>query len=159
MIEATAELVRRDPAMKNVQIEIAGEPVWARGDAEWLREVFLNLLLNAAQAMDAKGVVRVTVAANAVVTVRDQGPGIPIERREQVFEPFFTTKPLGTGSRPRDRETACRIARRHGRRGRGRDGRRAIRGAARSARTRQSPQSPRRKPRKRPARLMRDGPN
>ena len=97
MIEATAELVRRDPAMKNVQIEIAGDPVWAHGDAEWLREAFLNLLLNAAQAMDAKGVVRVTVGANAVITVRDQGPGIPIERREQVFEPFFTTKPLGTG--------------------------------------------------------------
>jgi PAS domain S-box-containing protein len=97
VIEATADLMRRDPAMKNVQIELAGERLWVRGDAEWLREVFLNLLLNAAQAMDGKGVVRVTVGDDAVITVRDQGPGIPIERREQVFEPFFTTKPLGTG--------------------------------------------------------------
>jgi PAS domain S-box-containing protein len=97
VIEATTEMVRRDPAMKNVQIAIAGDPVWAHADAEWLREAFLNLLLNAAQAMDARGVVRVTVDSNAVITVCDQGPGIPIERREQVFEPFFTTKPLGTG--------------------------------------------------------------
>ena len=97
VIEATADLLRRDPAMKNVQIEVAGAPVWARGDAEWLREVFLNLLLNAAQAMDAKGVMHVTVAQDAVITVRDEGPGIPVGRQEQVFEPFFTTKPLGTG--------------------------------------------------------------
>ena len=97
VVEATADLIRRDPAVASVRIEIAGEAVWARGDAEWLHEVFLNLLLNAAQAMDSQGVVHVTVAESAVITVRDEGPGIPIERWEQVFEPFFTIKRLGTG--------------------------------------------------------------
>ena len=69
------------------------------GDAELLREVFLNLFLNAAQAVEGRGTVRVVVTDGEQVTiaVHDEGPGIPREIYEAIFEPFFTTKHSGTG--------------------------------------------------------------
>ena len=69
------------------------------GDAELLREVFLNLLLNAAQAMEGRGTIGVTIAggARADVDITDTGPGIPSDVAPKIFEPFFTTKRAGTG--------------------------------------------------------------
>jgi signal transduction histidine kinase len=63
-------------------------------------QVFMNLLLNAAQAIDGHGEVLVRVAlvddGHAVcVSVRDSGKGIAAEHLSRIFEPFFTTKPLG----------------------------------------------------------------
>jgi signal transduction histidine kinase len=77
-----------------------------RGDAAALGQVFLNLLINAAQAIpdgDAESneivVATRTVAAEVVIEVRDTGQGIAPEDLPHVFEPFFTTKAaeLGTG--------------------------------------------------------------
>lgn len=98
LLETTAESVRRDPAMAGLQFEVSGDAA-ALGDAELLREVFLNLLLNAAQAVDGLGTVRVGVARGdtITVTVHDDGPGIAQEHRDLIFEPFFTTKRSGTG--------------------------------------------------------------
>jgi signal transduction histidine kinase len=65
-----------------------------------VRAAILNLLLNAAQALGAHGRVAVTLSATpaeAVVVVRDSGPGIPLAIRDQIFEPFFTTKARGGG--------------------------------------------------------------
>jgi signal transduction histidine kinase len=64
-----------------------------------LREIFLNLLLNASQATEGRGRIRVAVGGGAEVTVRiaDDGPGLPADLHERVFEPFFTTKSTGTG--------------------------------------------------------------
>jgi two-component system sensor histidine kinase AtoS len=62
--------------------------------------VFVNLLMNAAHAMDGQGVIRVSVMpADQVchVVVQDSGPGIPPDVRERIFTPFFTTKSRGTG--------------------------------------------------------------
>jgi two-component system NtrC family sensor kinase len=55
--------------------------------------------LNAAQAMEHKGHISISISRDSetVITMRDQGSGIPNHLREQVFEPFFTTKRLGTG--------------------------------------------------------------
>jgi C4-dicarboxylate-specific signal transduction histidine kinase len=67
-----------------------------------LQQVLFNVLLNAAQAMD--GVGRIDVHADHAadgsirVSVRDSGPGIPVEHLERVFDPFFTTKPPGEGT-------------------------------------------------------------
>ena len=76
-----------------------GRDVPAIGDLELLHEVFLNLLLNAGQAMEGRGVVSVTVekGAMALVGIHDQGPGIPVALQAKLFEPFFTTKRSGTG--------------------------------------------------------------
>ncbi len=66
-----------------------------------LSEVLVNLLLNAREAIQGEGQIEVSIAEKAehrlVITVADNGPGIPPERREQVFEPYFTTKSKGTG--------------------------------------------------------------
>jgi signal transduction histidine kinase len=98
LAEATAESIRRQPAMAGLVVDVTGDAA-ARADAELLREVLLNVLLNAAQALDGRGAVRISLAQQeqAVVTICDEGPGIPAHLRESVFEPFFTTKHAGTG--------------------------------------------------------------
>lgn len=71
-----------------------------RANADQLKQVFLNLALNAIEAMSNKGRLIITTAgtANGVVTTfTDEGPGIPAKDRGHIFEPFFTTKPDGLG--------------------------------------------------------------
>ena len=66
-----------------------------------MTQVLVNLLLNAADAMDGKGQVAVTcesVAGRVRIAVGDEGPGIARELRRKVFDPFFTTKPPGQGT-------------------------------------------------------------
>ena len=93
-------IVRRDPAAHGIDISVHGEDVSVTADGELVRATILNLLLNAAQAMAGKGRISITTrrhAGSAVVDIRDTGPGIPVEIRDQIFEPFFTTKARGGG--------------------------------------------------------------
>jgi len=77
-----------------------------RADEGRLGQVFLNLLINAAQAMPegraTENEIRVVTGADdsgrALVEVRDSGPGIPPDVLDRIFEPFFTTKPIGVGT-------------------------------------------------------------
>jgi hypothetical protein len=65
-----------------------------------LEQVFLNICLNACQAMKTGGTLTVRSKSgdgNVVVEVEDPGPGIPSDLRAQVFKPFFTTKREGNG--------------------------------------------------------------
>jgi len=76
------------------------DPLWVKGDAPALEQLFLNLLLNAAQALDDGGRVEVTVARyrdGVSIAIRDTGRGIPLENMERIFEPFYSTRPEGTG--------------------------------------------------------------
>jgi signal transduction histidine kinase len=66
-----------------------------------INQVFLNLLVNAAQAMDHKGHLYLRSwqqGQNVCIEVRDTGPGIAPEHMKRLFEPFFTTKPVGSGT-------------------------------------------------------------
>lgn len=66
-----------------------------------LSQILLNVLLNAREATDGRGRIEITATADAedsiLVTVSDDGPGIPPERIERIFEPYFSTKEKGTG--------------------------------------------------------------
>jgi len=66
-----------------------------------IKQVFLNLVVNAAQAAGDDGLVQITTRGaddRVEVEVADDGPGIPAEIRERIFDPFFTTKPVGEGT-------------------------------------------------------------
>jgi signal transduction histidine kinase len=69
-------------------------------DADMLRIVFQNLLINSAHAMQGKGRIRVaveTIDSSCQIAFIDGGPGIPTEVRDKIFTPFFTTKSRGSG--------------------------------------------------------------
>ena len=100
LIAEAVAMTRRDPAGAGVEIELEGNTGALTADAELIRAAVLNLLINAAQALDGRGriVVRSAVSdTEARVTVSDNGPGIPAEIRARVLEPFFTTKARGGG--------------------------------------------------------------
>jgi signal transduction histidine kinase len=62
--------------------------------------VFINLLMNAAQAMECRGRIRLAARiedSRCAIVVHDTGPGMPDEVRARAFEPFYTTKHRGTG--------------------------------------------------------------
>ena len=70
------------------------------GDPSGLEQLFLNLLLNAAEALPESGRARIEAEADGdmvLVRIEDDGPGIPRDVRERVFEPLFSTKEAGTG--------------------------------------------------------------
>jgi len=113
LLESTAALVRKDPAYASLGVTVSGARPVLPIDAEQMRTVFLNLLLNAAQASGPSGRVAVTIAADdlaATIAIADDGPGIPPDVRPKVFEPFFTTKHRGTGL---GLPTARRVVERH----------------------------------------------
>jgi two-component system, NtrC family, sensor histidine kinase HydH len=69
-------------------------------DREQITQVFLNLALNAAQAMPEGGDIVLSAReadGGVLVRVRDEGPGIPQQHLDRIFDPFFTTKETGTG--------------------------------------------------------------
>ncbi len=101
---AVSEVVRAlgyDIEEKRVQVEIKGEPLTIEADEQLLRQALFNLLLNAIQAVDPGGAIQVVIArpnaVEAVLEIRDNGPGVPADRRKEIFKPYFTTQPKGTG--------------------------------------------------------------
>ena len=80
---------------------VRGEMADLQGSPGRLRQVVLNLVVNAVHAVGAQGLVRVATeqrGRQALVRVEDDGPGIDPEVRARLFEPFFTTKPVGQGT-------------------------------------------------------------
>jgi signal transduction histidine kinase len=100
-----------------VALDLASADPALSGDEIQLRQVFVNLLMNAIQAIGARGgVVAVTTrdeGAHVVVDVTDDGPGVPGEVTGRLFDPFFTTKRRGLGT-GLGLPTARRIAELHG---------------------------------------------
>jgi two-component system sensor kinase FixL len=114
LLSGTTDLLTRDPSLGRVRVEITGGPATIGADAEMLRIIFHNILVNAAQAMHGEGITRVSVQAvegNCRVSIADDGPGIPAELHAQIFIPFFTTKSRGSGL---GLPTAKRLVEAHG---------------------------------------------
>jgi signal transduction histidine kinase len=86
---------------KQIQVAISGEPVAIEADEQQLRQVLFNLVLNAIQALDTGGAIQILTrrssATEAALEIRDNGPGVPPERRSEIFKPYFTTQQKGTG--------------------------------------------------------------
>lgn len=99
-----AEVVRPlsyDLEEKKIRLETKGEKLMVEADDQLLRQALFNLLLNATQAVAAGGEIQIVTekrgATEAVLEVRDNGPGVPPERRTEIFKPYFTTQEKGTG--------------------------------------------------------------
>lgn len=96
------ELLRREAQARGIALWLDRPPgeLAVRGSEEALSDVLQNLVVNAIEATPPRGAVRVTLArdaARALITVTDEGPGIPLDVQAKIFQPFFTTKPQGTG--------------------------------------------------------------
>jgi two-component system, NtrC family, sensor kinase len=96
------EFVRPELVAAGVQVEQALSPELPRviADVAQLRQLLLNLIRNAREAMPGGGSLRVSTRGGegaVEVEVRDAGPGIAPERLQRIFDPFFTTKERGTG--------------------------------------------------------------
>ena len=106
LVERTLELRNYDLNVNNIEVSLDLDPaspaVW--GDMQQLEQVFLNIVNNAQQAMAAahgKGrlAVKTQISEDKVlVTLTDDGPGIPAKIIERIFDPFFTTKGVGEGT-------------------------------------------------------------
>jgi signal transduction histidine kinase len=96
----------------HVDLTMPGDLPKLQGDPHQLRQLFTNLLVNAFEALGGAGGVHIVAAGVAaevagpgvdtsgpmvVLTVGDNGPGIPVEVVDKIFSPFFTTKPQGSG--------------------------------------------------------------
>jgi signal transduction histidine kinase len=102
------ELIEADAARNGVTIELVpGLPAWTEADENLLHQVFINICLNAIQAMPKGGVLRIDCQRDgmikgghrfAVARVSDTGVGIAEEHLAQIFDPFFTTKDIGQGT-------------------------------------------------------------
>jgi signal transduction histidine kinase len=102
LVERSARHLAETLTAAQVRIRISGSeaPLPVPGDPQRLQQVFLNLLLNASQAMPNGGEITVTLAREekrALVRVADTGPGFGREQLKGAFQPFYTTKETGSG--------------------------------------------------------------
>ncbi len=100
LVRLTADLLSRNPALAGLHVEVRGSHPPILADADLLRIVFENLIVNGAHAMNDAGTLQVEVGAvdgTCQIAVIDRGPGIPAEMRDKIFLPFFTTKSRGSG--------------------------------------------------------------
>ena len=99
-----AEVVRAlnyDLEERHISLQVAGAPLTIEADEQLLRQALFNLVLNAVQAVADNGEIVIhaetTSPTEARLEIRDNGPGVPAERRLEIFKPYFTTQQKGTG--------------------------------------------------------------
>ncbi|HEY7727461.1 MAG TPA: ATP-binding protein [Candidatus Eisenbacteria bacterium] len=128
-VREVAELARRHPSAtpgKRVTVTTPDHPVMVQIDSEQTKQVLMNLVINALEAVDEEGTVEVRLTAGrerpgrargpgrewfTCIEVRDEGCGIPPQEQGVIFEPFYSTKRGGTGL---GLAIANRIVERHG---------------------------------------------
>ncbi len=113
---AAAHTAGPEFAQRQARLDVpeAGAPIMVAGDSAALEQLFLNILLNAAQALDDGGAAALEVEpadGQISVRIRDDGQGIPAEALDRVFEAFYSTREGGTGL---GLPIARRIAQAHG---------------------------------------------
>jgi len=102
IVRSTHILIARETSSQGVTVvvELPETGVMVMGHADTLKQLLLNLLLNALQAMPEGGVLNIQAGVYGTrpfLKVSDTGPGIPEDMQENIFEPFYTTRESGTG--------------------------------------------------------------
>ena len=104
IIEKTLSMLENEFRLRHIRVEtnLSGKTPDVLVDANQMHQVFINLLLNAAEATQDNGVINVRSQIEPAnrrirIEIADNGCGIPPEHISKVFEPFFTTKAKGTG--------------------------------------------------------------
>ena len=100
-LDGTLSICNNEIKYKAQVVKHYGKLPEVRGLRSQINQVFLNLLVNAAQSIETKGTITLTTrlqGGEAVVEIADTGCGIRPEHLSRVFDPFFTTKPVGKGT-------------------------------------------------------------
>ncbi len=108
LVDSTVSMVINQARFHNIKFDMRLAPYLPllTADPNQLQQVFLNLIINAADAMNDKGTITIATRVNKdnedrdilEIEFADTGPGIPEAHMGKVFEPFFTTKPVGKGT-------------------------------------------------------------
>jgi signal transduction histidine kinase len=99
-LNEVARALSYDLEEKKIRLDVQGEPLTIEADEQLFRQALFNLVLNATQAVSAGGQIQIATqrhATGAAIEIRDDGPGVPPERRQEIFKPYFTTHQKGTG--------------------------------------------------------------
>jgi two-component system NtrC family sensor kinase len=100
-------MIKNQAKFHNIKfnIDIAEKPFITYGDSSQFQQIFLNMLINAADAMDERGTVTIATRSTSVegnpyveIEFTDTGSGIEEKDMPKLFEPFFTTKPVDKGT-------------------------------------------------------------
>ena len=105
LLQTTRQLLAEQLTTQGIEVVISVRPVHLtlQADGHLLEQVLINLLLNAAQAVDQTPDPRLSLLAwldgqeRVVIEVKDNGSGIPADLLDSIFVPFFTTRPSGSG--------------------------------------------------------------
>lgn len=102
LLKQVVSIMEPQSILNNVQVVNipAMEPLYIRCDENQLKQVFINFIKNAIEAMPNGGLLQVTVERHqeeAVIAFIDQGCGIPEDKLATIWQPFYTTKDRGTG--------------------------------------------------------------
>ncbi|MDD9301271.1 MAG: response regulator protein [Desulfobacter sp.] len=104
VIERSLALMDNEFLIKRIQIKKRLDPnlINFQLDDNQIEQVVINLLLNAVQALDEKGIISIRSGMDvenhmAIIKIQDNGYGIPQDKLKKIFEPFYTTKAEGTG--------------------------------------------------------------
>jgi len=102
LVREVYEFIRDDCSMKHIHVTFNPAPgdMWVAGDRAKLKQVLLNLIKNAMEAMETGGHLSLSTLRKqnrAEVIIADDGCGISEEHRDKVFSPFFTSKARGSG--------------------------------------------------------------
>jgi signal transduction histidine kinase len=104
-IDRTLFLIENQTLFHNITLKKRMAPFvpLVLADTQQMGHVFMNIIINAAQAMDGNGTITISTRESAtkdrvLIEITDSGPGISAEDLEHIFEPFFTTKEEGKGT-------------------------------------------------------------
>lgn len=100
-IQSTLNVVNNELKYKATVTKELGDVPMVQGFPQKLNQVFINILVNAGQAIEEKGEIKIKTCndqGDAVVTISDNGCGIDKDHLSKIFDPFFTTKEIGKGT-------------------------------------------------------------